>query len=261
MTVKTALRSTMVLLGVTTMSLSLAVTGTTPAAAKTKAAKVLTTTTYQKKHKVHVQGGWMYSTPQLTHKTHHLTKSLYTKFYATQQVKVRQANGKTATLNYLISQNGQLKGYVQRTNVRNQWGYGKYSVAAYRKNALMVLNKERVKRGLKPYKASTKLNKVAQYNSNRMPKLGKHFKPNLKHTPHAGWFYNDYFAPKANPIIHYQNGAQWGQGSMNAWMGLTDRWIDYGAKPYLFSKTHTHIGFGGTQRGQKIYMFVVVNHN
>lgn len=248
-------------LGLTTLSVGLVVMDTTTsAAAKSKAAKVVKTTAYSTKRKVHVQGGWMYTSPRLTRKNYHLTKFLYTKFYATKKVTVRKANGRTATLTYLKSKNGRVKGYTSTANVRRQWGYGKYSVKAYRKGALTVLNQERVKKGLRPLKASAKLNRIAQKNSNQMLKKKKNFKANLEGTPHAGWVFSDYLAPKSNPIIHYENGKQWGQGTVYAWLGFTDITINYGAKPYLYSKNHTHIGFGGTQHGQNIYMFVVLNH-
>lgn len=230
----------------------------TSAMAKTKVVKI---TTYKAAHKVHVQGGWMYTSTNLNHKNHHLTKYLYTKFYATNQVTVRKANGKNTTLNYLRSTNGQVKGYVKTVNIRNKWGYGKYSVVAYRKNALNVLNKKRIKKGLKPLTETTKLDEVAQHNSDQLLKQGKSFQANLEGTPNASWFCYYYVAPKANPIVHYQNGKQWGQGTMDALMGITDRNVNYGAEPYIFSKKHTRIGFGGSQRGQAIYMFLVFSHD
>lgn len=257
----------MVISGVTILSMGvvgLAVgtaTGTNSAFAKTKSAKVIKTTTYKTKHKVHVRGGWMYSNAKLTHKSHHMTSYLYTKFYATKKITVRQANGKTATVNYIKSKNGQVKGYVYSTYVWNQWGYGKYSVAAYRKAALNTINQDRAKAGAQPLKETAKLDKIAQKNSDRMLKEGKQFKANLEGTPHAGWIIDDYLAPKSNPIIYYENGNQWGRGSVYSWMRVTDRWRDIGAEPHLMNKNQTSIGFGGTQHGEAIYMFVLLSHN
>lgn len=258
MYLKQALVTTATILEIAAMGFSTLPETSSMAATTTKIVK---TTTYKSAHKVHVQGGWMYTSSKLTHKNYHLTKYLYTKFYATKQVTVRQANGKITSLKYLTSKSGKVKGYVKTTNVRNRWGYGKYSVTAYRKNALLILNKERVKRGLKPLTETAKLDKVAQQNSDRLLKQGKNFQPNLAGTPHAGWVFYDYVAPKSNPIVHYQNGKQLGQGTMYALMGLTDRTVDYGAKPYLYSKNHTRIGFGGSQHGQAIYMFLVFSHD
>lgn len=236
-------------------------TGTNTAFAKAKSAKVIKTITYKAKHKVHVRGGWMYSNAKLTHKRHHMTNYLYTKFYATKKVTVRQANGKTATATYIKSKNGQVKGYVHSTYVWNKWGYGKYSVAAYRKAALNSINHDRAKQGLPALKETAKLDKIAQKNSDRMLKEGKKFKLDVEGTPHAGWIVDDYIAPKSNPIIHYENGSDWGKGADNSWMRRTDLNRDIGAEPYLMSRNHTHIGLGGTQHGQAIYMFVLLSHN
>lgn len=260
MKAKKMMVSTLAVLSIATMGAATLPTGTTTAMAKTKAAKVIKTNQYKKRHKVHVRGGWMYSSTKLTHKSHHMTNYLYTKFYATKTVTVRKANGKQATLKYIKSKNGKVKGYVHSTYVWNQWGYGKYSVKAYRKAALATLNKERRKEGLKPLKETAKLDKIAQKNSYRKYKDGHKFKPTLKGVPHAGWVTSGYIAPKGNPIVHYENGKQWGQGMIYAYMGWTDRNINYGARPYLLSKKHTQIGFGGTQHGEEIYQFVIVSH-
>ncbi|KRN03107.1 hypothetical protein FD13_GL000862 [Levilactobacillus senmaizukei DSM 21775 = NBRC 103853] len=249
-------------LSVSALTVTAFVSGsTTSAAAKSKSAKVLKTTNYKSKHKVHVRGGWMYSNTKLTHKNHHMTKYLYTKFYATKKVTVRQANGKKATLNYLRSKNGKVKGYVHSTYVWNRWGYGKYSVAAYRKSAVASINQDRADQGLPALKETAKLDKIAQRNSDRMLKDGKKFKVNVEGTPHAGWIIDDYIAPKSNPIVHYKNGSQWGEGSDNSWMRRSDINRDIGAIPYLMSKKHTRIGLGGTQHGEAIYMFVLLSND
>lgn len=252
------------LLTVTVLSVTALGFGGTTAQAKTKAAHVVKTTTYKSRHKVHVQGGWMYSTPKLTRQNHHLTKYLYTKFYATKKVTVRQRNGKTTTLNYLKSKDGQTKGYVKTANVRNKWGYGKYSVAAYRKGALTALNQERDKQGLHALKETAKMDQVAQKNTERLVKQGKeNFTPILTGIPHAGWVRDQYIAPKKYPVIGYENGNQWGRETIYELMGYTN--ITSGAaeiaKPYLLSKGHTRVGFGGIQRGQAIYMFILFSHD
>lgn len=252
--------STITVLSIATMGAATLPTGATTALAKTKAAKVVKTTKYKSKHKVHVRGGWMYSSAKLTHKKHHMTKYLYTKFYATKKVQVRKSNGKTVTLKYIKSKNGKVKGYVASTYVWNQWGYGKYSVKAYRKSALAAVNKDRRANGLKPLKETAKLDKVAQKNSDQMLKKGKKFKLNVKGVTHAGWVTDAYIAPKNNPIVHYQNGKQWGHGMIDAFMGRTNLNINYGAKPYLLSKNHTQIGFGGTQHGEAIYEVLLLSH-
>lgn len=231
------------------------------ASAKSKAAKVVKTTNYKSKHKVHVRGGWMYSSSKLTHKNHHMTNYLYTKFYATKKVTIRETNGHTATFNYLVSKDGKTKGYVPTNDVWNQWGYGKYSVSAYRKQVISSINQERANKGLYALKENTKLDKIAQKNSDRMLKDGKKFKVNVEGTPHAGWIVDSYVAPKSNPIVHYENGTQWGLGSVDSWMRYTDRNRDIGAMPYILSKDHTQIGVGGTQHGEADYMFVLFSHN
>jgi len=262
MKVSKVIVSALTVLSVTTMGFAVTTANSaTTAFAKAKTAKVVKTTTYKAKHKVHVQGGWMYSKAALTHKKVHLTKYLYTKFYASKKVTVRKANGKTTTVNYLTAKNGKVKGYVAASNVRNQWGYGKYSVAAYRKRAVSDINHDRATRGLKPLTETKKLDQIAQRNSDRMLKDGRSFKVNVEGTPHAGWIVDDYLAPKSNPIIHYENGTQWGQGSVNSWMRRTDRNRDIGAIPHLMNPKQTRIGLGGTQRGQAIYMFVLLSHS
>ncbi|GAX03950.1 hypothetical protein IWT140_01584 [Secundilactobacillus pentosiphilus] len=230
------------------------------ALAKSKTAKVVKTTNYKSKHKVHVRGGWMYSSSKLTHKNHHMTNYLYTKFYATKKVTIRETSGHKATFNYLVSKDGKEKGYVPASDVWNQWGYGKYSVSAYRKQAISSINQERAKKGLYALKESTTLDKIAQKNSDRMLKDGKKFKIDVEGTPHAGWIVDSYVAPKSIPIIHYENGTQWGEGSVDSWMRYTDQNRDIGAIPYILSKDHTQIGVGGTQHGQSIYMVVLFSH-
>ncbi|MFC6165671.1 CAP domain-containing protein [Lactiplantibacillus dongliensis] len=261
MNTKKIMISALTVLSVTTMGVAVTTNKTTTAFAKAKAAKVVKTTTYKAKHKVHVQGGWMYANAKLTHKKYHLTKHLYTKFYASKKVTVRKTNGKKVTLKYLTSKNSKVKGYVYANNVRNQWGYGKYSVAAYRKRAVRDINHDRATRGLKPLTETKKLDQIAQRNSNRMLKDGRSFKVNVEGTPHAGWIVDDYLAPKSNPIVHYENGTQWGQGSVNSWMRRSDLNRDIGAIPYLMSAKHTRIGLGGTQHGQAIYMFVLLSND
>lgn len=265
MKAKKVIISTLTVLSVATSGMATLAVTPTPAVAKAKAAKVVKTTKYKSKHKVHVRGGWMYSSTKLTHKNHHMTNYLYTKFYATKTVTVRKANGKTATLKYLTSKNGKIKGYVHSTYVWNQWGYGKYNVKDYRKKALSELNRNRKEHGLYALKETAKLDKVAQKNSDRMLKDGQKFKPNVKGVPHAGWIVDDYAAQKSNPIIHYENGTQWGQGTIFELMGgstyfnMQHNYQDF--TKYLLSKNHTQVGFGGTQRGQVVYMFVLLSHH
>lgn len=262
MTIRKAMVSTLTVFSVAMVGTAVIANQTQPALAKTNAAKVIKTTEYQAKRKVHVNGGWMYTSAKLTHKNYQMTKYLYTKFYATKQVKVRQKNGQATTLTYLISKNGKVKGYVHATNVQNLWGYGKYSVTAYRKAALTALNNERKQQGLSALKENAKLDRVAQNNSNQMLKSGKKFKVNVTGVSHAGWVFDNYIAPKNNPIIHYETGAEWGKGTIDELMSHTNLVANKGAKakPYLLSKTHTQVGFGATQHGEAIYMFVLLSH-
>ncbi|WP_157054405.1 CAP domain-containing protein [Levilactobacillus paucivorans] len=252
--------STLTVLGIAVMGLSAITTPADTALAKAKAAKMVKTTTYKSKRKVHVRGSWMYSNTTLTHKTHHMTKYLYTKFYATKKVTLRKANGKVATYNYLKSKDGKVKGYVASTYVWNKWGYGKYSVKAYWKSAVAAINEDRVAQGLKPYKEDPKLDKIAQKNSDRMLKDGSKFKRDPEGTPHAGWIQDHYIAPKSNPIVHYKNGREWGIGSENSWMHRSDIDRPAFAVPYLMSAKHTSIGLGGTQHGEAVYEFVLFSH-
>ncbi|ETY72852.1 CAP domain-containing protein [Lactiplantibacillus fabifermentans] len=255
--------STLTVLAVTTTgAATLSSTATTAFAKKAATAKVVKTTNFKSKHKVHVRGGAMYTSTKLTKKNHNMNNYLYTKFYATKQVTIRQKNGKNATYSYLISKNGKVKGYVKSSNVWNMWGYGKYSVTAYRKGALKALNLERKNAGLKPLKETAKLDKVAQKNSDRMLKDGKKFKANVKGVSHAGWVFDSYVAPKSNAIIQYEDGASWGKGTIDELMSHTNLVANKGAKakPYLLSKKHTMVGFGATQHGEAVYEFIVVSH-
>jgi len=268
MKTKKLLMSTLTVLSVATMGLApFAETGTTTALAKTKAAKVIKTTTYKSKRKVHARGGWMYASAKLTNKTHHMTNYLYTKFYATKQVKVRKTNGNTAKLMYIKSKDGKIKGYVPATYVWNQWGHGKFSIKQFRTHGLSYLNQERAEQGLYPLKASAKLDKVAQKNSKlfeRTRLAGKAFTPQLKGVPHAGWLFDHYAAQKNNPILHVTNGGEWVQDEIYEFTHkqsalYTRSGVD--GTPYLFSKTHTHVGFGGTQRGEETFTFILLSHN
>ncbi|WP_125544882.1 CAP domain-containing protein [Levilactobacillus lindianensis] len=260
MKAKKMMISALTVLSVTAMGFTTITTGSDTAFAKSKAAKVLKSTTYKSKKKVHVTGSWMYSNTKLTRKNHHMTKYLYTKFYATKKVKIRQANGKKVTYNYLKSKNGKTKGYVATKYVYNQWVYGKYSVKAYRRNAVKELNKFRAENGVAPLKEDAKLDKIAQKNVDRMRKEGKSFKGNVENTPHAGWIYDGYIAPRSVPIIAYENGSQWGQGTILSWMRITDRWRDIGAIPHLMNPKQTKVGFGGMQHGQELYEFAILSH-
>ncbi|MFC6206626.1 CAP domain-containing protein [Levilactobacillus tongjiangensis] len=261
MKAKKMMISALTVLSVAAMGLTTMTSGSNTALAKSKAAKVLKTTTYKSKHKVHVTGGWMYSSTKLTKKTKHMTKCLYTKFYATKKVTVRQANGKKVTYNYLKSKNGKTKGYVSSTYVYNKWGHGKYSVTAYRKAFVKKLNEFRAKDGAKPVKENAKLDKIAQKNADRMRKEGKSFEGKVEGTPHAGWIQDNYTSSKQDPILGFENGTQWGQGMAFSWMRITDRWRDIGAIPHLMNPAQTKVGVGGMQHGQELYEFVLLSHN
>ena len=86
-------------------------TVSSPALAKTKAAKVIS---HQKlaKTKVHPNGGSLYTSTKLTKKSPKTFRTVKTTFYATKSVKLKKANGKRATYYYVKNKKGNINGWI-----------------------------------------------------------------------------------------------------------------------------------------------------
>jgi len=86
-------------------------TVSSPALAKTKAAKVIS---HQKlaKTKFHPNGGSLYTSTKLTKKSPKTFKAVKTTFYATKSVKVKKANSKRATYYYVKNKKGNINGWI-----------------------------------------------------------------------------------------------------------------------------------------------------
>ncbi|WP_125681299.1 hypothetical protein [Levilactobacillus yonginensis] len=111
--------SALTILSVSTMGLATVASNADTALAKTKAAKIVKTTTYKAKHKVHVTKGNMYSTAKLTKVSHKAKNYKRTTFYRIKKAKVVKSNKKKAVYNYVKSTNGKTKGWIWHGYVKN----------------------------------------------------------------------------------------------------------------------------------------------
>ncbi|QCZ46821.1 hypothetical protein [Levilactobacillus brevis] len=104
--------------GVFSLALGMAMAITVPgtAMAKTKAAKVIKTTTL-KKSTYKTTGGYIYSSAKLTKKSFNAGKYLSMTFNATKSAKVKKSNGKTATYYYVANSSKTVKGWVWKGNL------------------------------------------------------------------------------------------------------------------------------------------------
>ncbi|TGD17563.1 hypothetical protein [Levilactobacillus suantsaiihabitans] len=128
------LATTGVVLGVVASSISLP----DSASAKTKAAKVIKTTSL-KRTAYQTTGGYIYTSAKLTKKKYNAGKYLSTKFYATKSSKIKKSNGKKAYYYYVTSSNKRIKGWIWKGNLQKvqQYAQAKKDVAAMKK---IVLN-------------------------------------------------------------------------------------------------------------------------
>ncbi|MFC6206891.1 hypothetical protein [Levilactobacillus tongjiangensis] len=111
--------SALTILSVSTMGLATVASNADTALAKTKAAKIVKTTTYKAKHKVHVTKGNLYSTAKLTKVSHKAKNYKRTTFYRIKKAKVVKSNKKKAVYNYVKSTNGKTKGWIWHSYVKN----------------------------------------------------------------------------------------------------------------------------------------------
>ncbi|WP_203650401.1 D-alanyl-D-alanine carboxypeptidase [Secundilactobacillus yichangensis] len=86
---------------------------TTPASAKTKSAKVLSSRTLSKKP-YHAVSGYLYTSTSLTKKAHNADNYPFTVFYTYKSDTVRKANGNKAVYYYVRNGNGKVKGWIWR---------------------------------------------------------------------------------------------------------------------------------------------------
>lgn len=84
---------------------------TLPAAAKTKAAKVISTKKLAKT-RYYANGGHLYTSTKLTKKAKHNFTLIKSPLSATKSAKVKKPNGKTATYYYVSQKKGTVKGWV-----------------------------------------------------------------------------------------------------------------------------------------------------
>lgn len=85
----------------------------TPASAKTKSAKVLSSRTLSKKP-YHAVSGYLYTSTSLTKKAHNADNYPFTVFYTYKSDTVRKANGNKAVYYYVRNGNGKVKGWIWR---------------------------------------------------------------------------------------------------------------------------------------------------
>ncbi|MGX6428307.1 hypothetical protein [Levilactobacillus yonginensis] len=111
--------SALTILSVSTVGLATVASNADTALAKTKAAKIVKTTTYKAKHKVHVTKGNLYTTAKLTKVSHKAKNYKRTTFYRIKKAKVVKSNKKKAVYNYVKSTNGKTKGWIWHGYVKN----------------------------------------------------------------------------------------------------------------------------------------------
>ncbi|WP_367294951.1 hypothetical protein [Levilactobacillus yonginensis] len=104
--------SALTILSVSTMGLATVASNADTALAKTKAAKIVKTTTYKAKQKVHITKGSLYTTAKLTKVSHKAKNYRHTTFYRIKKAKVVKSNKKKAVYNYVKSTNGKTKGWI-----------------------------------------------------------------------------------------------------------------------------------------------------
>lgn len=85
----------------------------TPASAKSKSAKVLSSRTLSKKS-YHAVSGYLYTSAHLTKKAHNADNYPMTVFYTYKSDTVRKANGNKAVYYYVRNSNGKVKGWIWR---------------------------------------------------------------------------------------------------------------------------------------------------
>lgn len=111
--------SALTILSVSTMGLATVASNADTALAKTKPAKIVKTTTYKAKHKVHVTKGNLYTTAKLTKVSHKAKNYKRTTFYRIKKAKVVKSNKKKAVYNYVKSTNGKTRGWIWHGYVKN----------------------------------------------------------------------------------------------------------------------------------------------
>lgn len=92
------------------------------AQAKTRAAKVLSTSNL-KKTGYHINGGYLFKNAQLTKKTKSSRSLLKTTLYTYKSANVKKANGKTAVYYYVKNKSGSIKGWAWRGNLHKVRSY------------------------------------------------------------------------------------------------------------------------------------------
>ena len=85
----------------------------TPAAAKSKGAKVISSRSISKKP-YHAVSGYLYTSTSLTKKAHNADNYPFTLFYTYKSDTVRKANGNKAVYYYVKNANGKVKGWIWR---------------------------------------------------------------------------------------------------------------------------------------------------
>lgn len=85
----------------------------TPVAAKSKGAKVLSSRTLSTKP-YHAVSGYLYTSTSLTKKAHNADNYPFTIFYTYKSDTVRKANGNKAVYYYVKNGNGKVKGWIWR---------------------------------------------------------------------------------------------------------------------------------------------------
>ncbi|WP_288528786.1 CAP domain-containing protein [uncultured Secundilactobacillus sp.] len=194
------------LFAVTTATLGLglatiSVTQTATASAKVHASKLVSYRPYTS-HYVTGSRGFMYTSPTLTKRAHHLTNYKHTTFIANRQAVIKRPNGKHAIYTYIRTSNFKVGGWVWHGFLKNKHVVTtkpetgtttpskggstsngsqttpktqKFSLAEYRASFLKYLNEERTKRGLIPVSEDAQLDTLAQRRAGDLPTSFSHY--------------------------------------------------------------------------------------
>lgn len=244
-----------------------------------RAATVYSQRNWYPRTRVKVTKGTLYTSTALTQKRAKLSQAKYRKLtYLTgTQYGLKKVNGKKARYNYIVSTNGQVKGYVwhgylhaakktaKRTQATTPKPAATLTVSAYRAEFLKDLNAERAQRHLAPLTEDSRYDQIAQQRSQQLL-------TNFDHGDATSDFIAaDLFAQQGVPGLYgecismdYLDDDQAHPSQNVADKNIysyiyDDADSDWGHRDILLDATTTTIGIGATQKPGSEYVYGAIN--